>query len=344
MTLVDQLPLVALLAGFLTTAGLLLILVRFASQLKLVAYPNQRSSHSVPTPTGGGIAIAVPVLLWCAFAPEAIGVHLALAGGVLALTGFLDDVYDLPALPRFVIQAGCVGGFLYATGAASGVLVLGLTGLGVLWFVNLFNFMDGIDGIAAGQALVFGVGVLLVSGATLTWLESFVWVVVGSSLGFLIFNWHPARIFMGDAGALLLGICIPAIAIGLDRSGDVPLVASLILLAAFLFDATFTLGVRVFTGQQFTAAHRSHLYQRLARQWGHGRATTAFLLYAGLWLLPLAAGAARAPAHGPWLWAMAILPLLVLAIRYRAGRRDVEARQPPSARVEVEGERPVEGQ
>lgn len=346
MTLVYELPLLALFAGLLTTAGLLPILIRFAPQLRLVAYPNQRSSHSAPTPTGGGIAIAVPVLLWCALAPEAAGMPLAIAGGVLALTGFLDDMFDLPALPRLFIQAGTVGGFLWATGylswAATELLVFGFLGIGVLWFVNLFNFMDGIDGIAASQVLVFGIGVLLLSGATLTWVESLIWLVVGSSAGFLCFNWHPARIFMGDAGALLLGLFIPATALALDRSGDVPLVASLILLAVFLFDASFTLGVRLVTGQRFTAAHRSHLYQRLARRWGHGRATTAFVLYAGLWLLPLAAYAAKSPAYGPWLGMLAVLPLLVLAIRYRAGQRDDDRVQPPQGTVHAKVQRESE--
>ncbi len=342
MTLVDELSLVALLAGLLTTVGLLPLLIRFAPHLRLMVHPNERSSHLRPTPTGGGVAIAVPVLVWCALAPtDSPGLQLAIAGGVLALTGFLDDIFDLPALLRFTIQIFCVAGFFHATGGASSLPVFVATVFAVLWFVNLFNFMDGIDGIAASQAAIYGVGVLLLSGATLNWHESLIWLMVASCSGFLLFNWRPAMVFMGDAGSLLLGLTIAVIALELDRSGEVPLVASLILLAVFVFDATYTLVVRLITGQRFTAAHRSHLYQRLALRYGHGQATIGFVLYSGLWLVPLAMCAAKEPSRGPWLCAFAVFPLLMLALRFRAGQLDAkEARQ---AVAELPSGTPPEG-
>jgi Fuc2NAc and GlcNAc transferase len=328
VTLVHELPFIALLAGLLTTAGILPLLIRFAPRLKLIAVANARSSHVHPTPTGGGIAIAVPVLLWCGLSPEPFGFWLAVTGGVLALTGLVDDVLDLPALPRFLLQAGSVAGFLIATAAPGDLMAVVITGFLILWFVNLFNFMDGIDGIAGTQTLLFGLGALLLAGATLSWIESLLWVLVGSSAAFLGFNWHPARIFMGDAGALLLGLCLPAIVLALDASGDVPLVASSILLALFVFDASWTLGVRIVTGQTFTAAHRSHLYQRLALRLGHGRATLAFVFYACVWLFPLALWAKAQPAACVWALVASVAPLLVLAVRFRAGLPDEEITTP----------------
>ncbi|MBM4203303.1 MAG: glycosyl transferase family 4 [Gammaproteobacteria bacterium] len=327
MTLVHELPLFALFAGLLTTAGMLSLLIRFAPRLKLIAIANARSSHVNPTPTGGGIAIGLPVILWCALSPEPLGFWLAVSGGVLALTGLVDDLIELPAWPRFLLQAVCVAGFLHATEATAGGAALIIIGLLTLWFVNLFNFMDGIDGIAGTQTLLFGLGVLLLSGATLTWIESLVWLVVGSSFAFLLYNWHPAKIFMGDAGALLLGLCLPAIVLALDAAGDLPFVASLILLAVFVFDATWTLGVRIITGQRFTAAHRSHLYQRLASRWGHGQTSLAFVFYACLWLFPLAWWAKTTPGAGVWLLLASVAPLMALAVRFRAGMPDQDGRE-----------------
>ena len=322
VTLVHELPFLALFAGLLTTAGLLPLLIRFAPRLKLIAIANVRSSHVHPTPTGGGIAIALPVILWCALSPEPLGFWLAVSGGVLALTGLVDDLIDLAAWPRFLLQAVSVAGFLYATDTANGVVALVVIGFLTLWFVNLFNFMDGIDGIAATQALLFGLGVLLLSGATLSWIESLVWLVVGSSFAFLLYNWHPAQIFMGDAGALLLGLCLPAIVLTLDASGSVPVISSLILLTVFVFDATWTLGMRVVTRQNFTSAHRSHLYQRLATQWGHGRTSLAFGFYTSFWLFPLAWLAITMPAAGIGCLLAGVAPLVVMAVRFRAGLPD----------------------
>jgi Fuc2NAc and GlcNAc transferase len=194
--------------------------------------------------------------------------------------------------------------------------------LGVLWFINLFNFMDGIDGIAASQAVVFGFGVLVLAGPTEPWMESLIWLMTGSCIAFLLYNWNPARIFMGDAGALLLGLCLPLIALALHLTGQLPLIASMLLLTVFVFDATYTLCVRIVTGQPFTQAHKSHLYQRMAGVYGHARTTTAFVLYATVYLLPLAWLATQLPQLGVWLLIPAVLPLVWLAIWSGAGRPD----------------------
>jgi Fuc2NAc and GlcNAc transferase len=191
----------------------------------------------------------------------------------------------------------------------------------VLWIVNLYNFMDGIDGIAASQCVVFCAGVLLI-GHPAAFVGEFLWILLGATVGFLWFNRPPARIFMGDVGVGFLGLLVGVIGLTLDARHQMPLIASMILLAGFWFDATYTLCVRIATGQQFASAHRSHLYQRCAARFGHGRTTSMFVVFAIVWLMPLAWLCVRVPRWGfAWL-AVAVAPLAVAAVRVRAGLSD----------------------
>lgn len=317
--LVSGLPLGALLGGLIGSLLLVPFLIQLAPRLRLIAHVNERSSHVTPTPTGGGVAIALPVLVWCAVSPQPFGQYLAIGGGFVALVGLIDDVLDLPASFRFLTQIGVIGWFISMAWPEAGLAGQLITGLGMLWFLNLFNFMDGIDGLAASQALLYCLGVLLLTGAMLTWTESLLWMIGGSCLGFLLFNWPPARMFMGDAGALLLGLSLPALAIELDRTGYLPLTVSCLLLVVFIFDASWTLGVRMITGQRITRAHRSHLYQRLAITYGHLRTTTGFVLYFVMILLPLAWSMTRFDVGAIWTFGAAIIPLLLLSFVYCAG-------------------------
>jgi len=318
--LVSGLPLGALLGGLAGSLLLIPLLIRLAPGVRLVAHPNERSSHVNPTPTGGGIAIALPVLAWCAVSPEPFGRYLAIGGGIIALVGLMDDVLDLPALFRFLTQITVIGWFISVAWPEATLLWHLTAGLGMLWFVNLFNFMDGIDGLAASQALLYCLGVLLLTGAMLTWTESLLWMVAGSCLGFVLFNWPPARVFMGDAGALLLGLSLPALAIELDQTGYLPISVSLLLLLVFIFDTSWTLGVRVITRQKFTTAHRSHLYQRLAIRYGHLRTTIGFILYFVVVLLPLAWLMTHGKLGEGWIFLAAIVPILLLSLAHSAGK------------------------
>ena len=167
--------------------------------------------------------------------------------------------------------------------------------LGLVWFINLYNFMDGVDGLAASQCVVFCLGCLLLKTEPVPTLDVLLWVLTGGALGFLAFNWSPARIFMGDVGSGYLGLVIGGAAIYLALADLVPAISVAILLAVFLFDASCTLGVRVLTKQRFTEGHRSHLYQKIAERLGHQGTTLTFLAYAVLWLLPNAALAQQLP-------------------------------------------------
>ena len=307
----------ALLAAAAATA-----LTRFAAvRLGLLAEPNPRSSHATPTPTAGGLGFIVPVVGFLVLAADDYppALVLAAAGVGIALVGFLDDVKDLRRDLRLVAHlataTGCVALLTDEPLLVTAVLILAL-----VWWINLYNFMDGIDGIAASQAVVYAGGVLAIGEPGQS--AGLAWVLLAASVGFLCFNWAPARIFMGDTGSGFLGVVTGSLALMLWQSGELPAVASLILLVGFWFDASYTLGVRIVTGQAFADAHRSHLYQILSRRWGHGPTTALFGAHAVVWLAPLAALSVAFPAwQAAWLVA-ACVPAGCACIAFRAGARD----------------------
>jgi Fuc2NAc and GlcNAc transferase len=184
--------------------------------------------------------------------------------------------------------------------------------------LNLFNFMDGIDGIAASEAAFAAASAALLA----MWLGSagayplFCLLLAAACIAFLHWNWAPARLFMGDAGSIPLGFLLACLSLQGQLSGALPLVSWLILLAVFIADATYTLCWRALQKERLTEAHARHLYQRLARHWrSHSRVVWAMLAYNLLWLLPLAAAAAVLRDYG-WLWlAAAYLPLLLILLK-----------------------------
>ncbi len=300
-------------AGVATVAlswlGTRLALV-IARRAEVIATPNERSSHTVPTPSGGGIGLgAAAVLVLAVAAACGAGDVLAVAAAALAAAcwcGWRDDARPLPpALKMALLTAVALALALIAPvrgvdvprlGALDfGVLAIPLTVFWLAGFANAFNFMDGIDGIAAGTALVSGaayaVAGALFGDATLALVGV---VTAGAALGFLPWNFPRARIFMGDAGSLVLGLLLAFAATAAQQSGALPFPASVLLLGPFVFDASFTLLRRLLRGERVWQAHREHLYQRLSRLWGgHSRVTvlyavlscasaTAALLYRGL--------------------------------------------------------------
>ncbi len=319
-------PVTGVVTAFLASVCLTAVLVRLAQRLALLAHPNDRSSHRAATPTLGGLAIVVPLLaaLLAMALTDGDRFIAGLLGAVvlLAVIGFLDDVRELSAAFRFFCQMVAVVWALHGLDLETGLLWQGLIALLLLWHVNLFNFMDGIDGIAGVQTLVFCTGVFLLAGGVDGEAGLLVWVLSGASLGFLAFNWPPARIFMGDVGSLVLGLVIGVLVIVLHGTGQVPCAASIILLTGFWFDASYTLCVRMLTGQPFTQAHRSHLYQRLSDRLGHLGTTSLFAAMGALWLFPLAWLSIRYPDRQAVWVAMAVLPYLAGAVVFRAGQRN----------------------
>ena len=329
------LPLLLFLAGFAAWTGTGLVR-RYAVRRSLVDVPNPRSSHTSPTPRGGGLSIAVVVLgaitLQTAFGdlPRTLGVTFLAGGALIALTGWLDDRRNVPAGWRALAQFVAAGWVVARIGAPDslwlgpwslslGPLAPWVAVVGLVWLINLFNFMDGIDGIAAGEAVsvaLVGGALLLASGASGLGVTS---LIAGfASAGFLAWNWPPARIFMGDVGSGFLGFLLGALAIAGAGEGAVPLLIWMLLLGVFLFDATATL-LRRIPREKVYEAHRRHAYQRAVQAgWSHRRVTTSVLAL-NAFLAALAAAAWAVPSFAPLalIAAVGVLSLAYLAVERR---------------------------
>jgi Fuc2NAc and GlcNAc transferase len=313
-------------------------LIGYANQHQLLDIPNARSSHSIPTPTGGGMAIVVTFmgfLLLAALTIEAAPNEvywLVLTGTVLAVVGYIDDHRHIPAqwrlLIHFVVAFALLSSLtslpsltVFGWQWQSGWLLSAIYLVAMVWLLNLFNFMDGIDGIASIEAVT-----TLCSAAMILYVSGDIaWPLILLSLsacvsGFLLFNWPPAKIFMGDAGSGFLGFMLGALAIITAQTTHISLWSWMILLAIFIGDATVTLLTRAKRGQKIHQAHRSHAYQILSRKWGsHLKVTLSVLLVNLLWLLPLALFATLWPGAGLLLCFLAYAPLLWVIIRNEAG-------------------------
>jgi Fuc2NAc and GlcNAc transferase len=197
--------------------------------------------------------------------------------------------------------------------------------LGIVWVLNLFNFMDGIDGIAAAEAIfVVTSGALLSIHSDTGMLAAPAAIVFGAAcLGFLGWNWAPARIFMGDVGSGYLGYVIAVLAIASSHDNPTALLCWLILGGVFFCDATVTLVRRVLRGERVSQAHRSHAYQWLARRWrSHSRVTLAVTAINLLWLLPCALFASEHASLAGWTVVVALAPLIALVFFTGAGRAE----------------------
>jgi UDP-N-acetylmuramyl pentapeptide phosphotransferase/UDP-N-acetylglucosamine-1-phosphate transferase len=265
--------------------------------------PNDRSSHVVPVPRGGGLAvIAAVAVTWIGLAAASgAGAYGLLALGALGLMAlsWIDDRRGLSPLPRFAAHLLLVVMGLLMLGpdrlVFQGALPLWadrlLAGFGWLWFVNLYNFMDGIDGLAGVETVSLGVGIAAVAaiagGAAIDGLSGgplpFAVAIAGAGVGFLLWNWPPARIFLGDCGSIPLGYLLGALLICLAAEGQ--LVAALILPAYYLADATITLIWRLADGEKIWQAHRRHFYQRAVRGGRSHRAVTGAVLGGNLLLI-----------------------------------------------------------
>ena len=270
--------------------------LRFALSRGMLDVPNDRSSHSVPVPRGGGLAIVLATLAGLALSGAAGWMSwrlvLAFCGAVpIAFIGWLDDRMNVTPLARIGVHIAAaiwavlsLGGY-QAMSLGSTSLRLGALGsmvavVAIVWATNLYNFMDGIDGIAAGEGVVAGaVGavVMLAAGsASLAWVSL---LLAASSAGFLWWNWSPAKIFMGDVGSGFLGFSFGVLALASERVAAVPALVWIILLGVFVFDATVTLVRRAVRGQRVYAAHRSHAYQRAVRAGlSHARVSMSVVL------------------------------------------------------------------
>lgn len=328
----------AFLAGWLGADWL----AKKADRFGLISVPNERSSHVERTPTGGGMGMALGVLcagLFYAIAgkniPLAVAVVLSFG---LALAGFQDDRKGISPSIRLALQLLVIAvmfymqpplpvllpGGIWLSGAA--LMVVG--GLAGLWWLNAFNFMDGIDGLAASQAIfMLAAGCGLMAWTSRLGMDIHIWLamlaVAAAALGFLMVNWTPARIFMGDAGSLFLGMMILFFVLRTVADGWLSWQTWMVLTAVFLADATTTLLARLLRGHRLVNAHRTHAYQHLARMLGsHEKATLRYVVINVGYLLPLAVLTITWPQ---WAWAIAIFSvasLSVVALKLGAGQSE----------------------
>jgi Fuc2NAc and GlcNAc transferase len=306
---------------------------RVALRRGILDRPNERSSHSQPTPRGGGLAIvisssiAIGGLAVLHRVDNALAAALLGGGLLIATVGFIDDQRSLTAGIRIVAHVGAAAWAMYMLGGVpvfrigAHVISLGLWGdllgiVAIVWVLNLFNFMDGIDGIAASEAVFLtGAGAAI----AIVYQQDFAvaysaFSICAAALGFLCWNWPPAKIFMGDVGSGYLGFTIAVAGFAAGRTSTVAPFAWLILGGVFFADATTTLLVRAVRREQIHLPHRDHVYQRLAARWRAHRPVT--LLVCAINLLGLGPVALLALVHQELAAAIAASTLLCLSAMF----------------------------
>ncbi len=283
-------------AASLLASGLALV---WLTRRNVLDKPNHRSSHKAPVPRGGGIGFMLIVLVGLAVLAAVDGtVPTAILVGILLViaVSFVDDLRPLPFWLRLLVQAIAVGFALWSMGGDTPILGgflpvwldRVLLALAWLWFINLFNFMDGIDGIAAGEAMVVGVGLVGLALLQSDFVDGALpaLIVTAAALGFLIYNWHPARLFMGDVGSAGLGFVLGWLLIAAADAGF--LGAALILPMVFVFDASTTLLWRLAKRKPLATAHRDHAYQAGVDRGLSQTTVTVAVLVIGVFLFDLA--------------------------------------------------------
>ena len=328
-----------LLLLFLLTVVLVYGVRHYALRF-LLDTPNHRSAHQLPTPRGGGLAcvLAFVVAAVYLFAINRLLLHelgLVAIGLIVAGVGFWDDHRHVPARWRLLahfcaalLVMLCLQGLpTVPLPFAFGELDLGWSGylLGLLflvWVLNLFNFMDGADGIAASEALFVSAGLAGFMWGINVNLALLALSLAVVCLGFLVWNWPPAKIFMGDVGSSFIGFMLGVLILLFSHTNSLFGIMGLILFAVFVVDASVTLFRRVLTGHKCYEAHCDHAYQRLVRRYqpnGHFRVVTGMTLINIGYLLPLATIAFKVPNYAWMCLMLAYIPLIVLAYLFKAG-------------------------
>ncbi|WP_226505338.1 glycosyltransferase family 4 protein [Pseudomonas sp. MWU16-30317] len=324
--------------GALLSWGLTGLVRQYALKRSVMDIPNERSSHSVPTPRGGGVAIVLTFLLGAAMfysmglLNTSFFVGCCGAGALIAAIGFLDDHGHIPARWRLLGHFAAAIWALIWLGGMPPIKLFGLTFsmgwaghvlavLYLVWLLNLYNFMDGIDGIASIEAISVCLGACSLYGisgqSSLAIVPLFLAAVV---VGFLMWNFPPAKIFMGDAGSGFLGIVLGILSLQGASQAPEFFCSWLILLGVFIVDATFTLIRRLVRGDRVYEAHRSHGYQYASRKFGsHRTVILAVAVINMVWLVPLAICVVMKWLPGIGGLALAYGPLLLMAIKYHSG-------------------------
>lgn len=301
------------IALFLLSIILTYLIRYYAKKRAILDIPNERSSHITPVPRGGGLGIMILFFSTLIYFKSSIDTPLlyALFSVIpIATVSLIDDIVTISSRLRILVQSLSAILALCALGGVNNIdfIYFELHGewlniiafITIIWLTNLYNFLDGIDGYAGSQAVTVGVGIFLFFGSFLGL------VIVAISLGFLIFNWYKASIFMGDVGSASLGFIFAIFVFYYREGGDIFI--SMVLLSLFWFDATMTLMRRFRNSEKLTQAHKKHAYQRLVQSgWSHSRVTMLALAYNFFFLFLL-----YIIPHIPTVFVLNILSLYII--------------------------------
>jgi UDP-N-acetylmuramyl pentapeptide phosphotransferase/UDP-N-acetylglucosamine-1-phosphate transferase len=251
------------------------LIKKISLKTNVLDMPNERSAHSVPTPSGGGLAIIIVwyIAVFILFSRKVISLPLfsaLLCGIPIALIGMVDDIRKISPYLRLLIHALFASLAVYYLGRISNIdlgfivlkksLLLDVVAvMGVVWFINLFNFLDGIDGYLGAEIIFICIAAYILFGLNLPL------VLAAATAGFLLMNWQPARIFLGDAGSTFLGFTIGIFTIYYQNTNQASLIIWLMLTSVFWVDATVTLFRRIFNKEKISVAHNKHAYQRIVQ-------------------------------------------------------------------------------
>ncbi len=271
---------------------------KLALKKSIIDIPNERSSHTIPTPRGGGLAI---VISWFSgiiflFFTDRMEIELFLAlilGIILVIAGILDDIIDLKPIFRISAQIIVAGFALFFLGGLKHLdlgfyiieskwILTAFAFVGIIWFINLYNFLDGIDGYAAMQAIFLSLAFFYFTSG------NYYLILASSVFGFILWNWQPAKIFMGDVGSTLLGFNFIVFAIYEQNQNTFSLIAFVVLSSVFGFDATLTLSRRFLNKEKLSQAHRKHAYQRIVLYGFSHQKTVIFAMSVNLIIFALA--------------------------------------------------------
>lgn len=329
-----------IIVSFLAAFSLTGYMRQYALKKNIIDNPNERSSHTLPTPRGGGVAVVISYLLGVAgliylgFLTPSIGMIVIAAGFIIALLGFLDDHGHINALVRLAIHFMVAIGVVVALGGFTEVTIFNDLKLGfianiiavlfLVWLLNLYNFMDGINGIASIEAITVALSIALIYWILYPIVNSLVLCLMAATVfGFMLWNFPKAKIFMGDACSGFLGLVLGIWALYALKQDTALFCAWIICLGVFIVDATFTLIRRILNGHKMYDAHRSHAYQYASRKYNsHTTVTISVLLINVFWLLPVAYLAAQKVLMPEFLLLIAYIPLILIALFFGAGKTE----------------------
>lgn len=316
-------------AGVATVVGTV-VFRQLAIHWGITASPNFRTLHEGVKPRAGGIVFALvflagcTLLWWWGGVSSRMALGLIVGGTAATSFGFADDVFNIGVRWKLLAQAVLSAWTLFVFGGSPvdfpftpGWIDTSLAWFGLVWLVNLYNFMDGIDGMAASGSVFLSCGAIVLLALSGSAGLGFVFALLAVCTGaFLIFNWEPSRLFMGDAGSVFLGYLFGVLIVATVGLHQLSIFSWVVLFGYFAVDTTTTTLLRVLMTSRWYGEHRSHAYQNLARLRSHRAVVTGVCAYHFLWLLPLAIWTVLSPAMAPAAVALAWIPSMLWTIRF----------------------------